>query len=59
MPTRSAPAAASAPEAAVAKAGIKMLFPIVPFILPVLFVITLVPGILTVLRDIRGGIGGH
>jgi tight adherence protein C len=46
-------------EAAVAKAGIKMLFPIVLFILPVLFVITLVPGILTVLRDIRGGIGGH
>jgi len=46
-------------EAAVAKAGIKMLFPIVLFILPVLFVITLVPGILTVLRDIKGGIGGH
>ena len=33
-------------EAAVGKAGIKMLFPIVLFILPVLFVITLVPGIL-------------
>ena len=31
-------------EAAVGKAGIKMLFPIVVFILPVLFVITLVPG---------------
>ena len=31
-------------EAAVGKAGIKMLFPIVLFILPVLFVITLVPG---------------
>ena len=29
-------------EAAVGKAGIKMLFPIVVFILPVLFVITLV-----------------
>ena len=44
-------------EAAVGKAGIKMLFPIVLFILPVLFVITLVPGILSVLRDLRGGIG--
>ncbi len=33
-------------EAAVGKAGIKMLFPIVVFILPVLFVITLVPGML-------------
>ncbi|MEP6535075.1 MAG: type II secretion system F family protein [Bryobacteraceae bacterium] len=44
-------------EAAVAKAGIKMLFPIILFILPVLFVITLVPGVLSVLRDLRGGIG--
>ncbi len=44
-------------EAAVAKAGIKMLFPIVLFILPALFVITLVPGLLSVLRDLRGGIG--
>ena len=45
-------------EAAVGKAGIKMLFPIVIFILPVLFVITLVPGILSALRDLetlRGG----
>jgi tight adherence protein C len=45
-------------EAAVGKAGIKMLFPIVLFILPVLFVITLVPGILSVLKDLetlRGG----
>lgn len=41
-------------EAAVAKAGIKMLFPIVLFILPVLFVITLVPGMLSVLHDLRG-----
>lgn len=40
-------------EAAVGKAGIKMLFPIVLFILPVLFVITLVPGMLSVLRDLR------
>ena len=44
-------------EAAVGKAGIKMLFPIVLFILPALFVITLVPGVLSVLRDLRGGIG--
>lgn len=44
-------------EAAVAKAGIKMLFPIILFILPVLFVITLVPGVLSVLHDLRGGIG--
>ena len=38
-------------EAAVGKAGIKMLFPIVIFILPVLFVITLVPGMLSVLAS--------
>ncbi|MBI3282191.1 MAG: type II secretion system F family protein [Acidobacteria bacterium] len=44
-------------EAAVAKAGIKMLFPIVLFILPVLFVVTLVPGMLSVLRDLRMGLG--
>lgn len=47
-------------EAQVAKAGIKMLFPIVLFILPALFVIVLVPGVLSVLHDLRGGIGaGH
>ena len=47
-------------EAAVAKAGIKMLFPIVLFILPALFVITLVPGVLSVLQGLSGGIGaGH
>lgn len=44
-------------EAAVAKAGIKMLFPIVLFILPALFVITLVPGVLSVLHDLRQGLG--
>ncbi len=44
-------------EATVAKAGIKMLFPIVLFILPALFVITLVPGMLSVMRDLKGGIG--
>jgi tight adherence protein C len=46
-------------ETAVAKAGIKMLFPIVLFILPALFVVTLVPGVLSVLRDLRGGIGAR
>jgi tight adherence protein C len=40
-------------DTAVAKAGIKMLFPIVIFILPVLFVITLVPGMLSVLKDLQ------
>jgi len=40
-------------EAAVGKAGIKMLFPIVIFILPVLFIITLGPGLLSVLRDLK------
>jgi tight adherence protein C len=40
-------------EEAVAKAGIKMLFPIVIFILPVLFVITLVPGLLSVMKDLK------
>jgi tight adherence protein C len=40
-------------EAAVGKAGVKMLFPIVLFILPVLFVITLLPGLLSVLRDLK------
>ncbi|MFN0169414.1 MAG: type II secretion system F family protein [Bryobacteraceae bacterium] len=40
-------------EAAIGRAGIKMVFPIVIFILPVLFVITLVPGILSVLGDLQ------
>jgi tight adherence protein C len=40
-------------EAAVGKAGIKMLFPIVIFILPVWFVVTLVPGLLSVLKDLK------
>ena len=46
-------------EAAVGKAGIKMLFPIVVFILPVLFVITLVPGMLSVLKDLKTLGGGR
>ena len=46
-------------EAAIGKAGIKMLFPIVLFILPPLFVVTLVPGLLSAFRDLRGGIGAR
>jgi tight adherence protein C len=44
-------------EAAIAKAGIKMLFPIILFILPVLFAITLGPGVISVLRGLAGGVG--
>ena len=40
-------------EAAVGKAGIKMLFPIVLFILPVLFIITLAPAIISTLKDLK------
>lgn len=43
-------------EAAIAKAGIKMLFPIILFILPVLLVITLGPAVITFISS--GGIGG-
>jgi tight adherence protein C len=46
-------------DAAVGKAGIKMLFPIVIFILPVLFVITLVPGMLSVMKDLKLLSGGR
>jgi tight adherence protein C len=47
-------------EAAVARAGIKMLLPIIIFILPVLFIVTLVPGLAIALAGLRGGIGaGH
>jgi tight adherence protein C len=45
-------------EAAIAKAGIKMLFPIIIFILPVLFAITLGPAMIMTLRSLAGGIGG-
>jgi tight adherence protein C len=44
-------------EATVGKAGIKMLFPIVLFILPALFIITLVPGLLSVFHDLKQGFG--
>jgi tight adherence protein C len=40
-------------EEAVAKAGIKMLFPVLLFILPVLFIITLVPAVLSVIRNMQ------
>jgi pilus assembly protein TadC len=32
---------------------VKMVFPIVIFILPALFIVILAPGILSILRDIR------
>lgn len=44
-------------EQAIAKAGIKMLFPIILFIFPVLFAITLGPAMISVLRGLSGGIG--
>src|SRR5208283_397493 len=40
-------------EEAVAKAGIKMLFPVLIFILPVLFVITLGPAFISVMRNMQ------
>lgn len=40
-------------EEAVAKAGTKMLFPIILFILPVLFVITLVPAVIKTMQDMQ------
>ena len=46
-------------EASIAKAGIKMLFPIILFILPALFLITLGPAVVSVLRSLAGGIGGQ
>ncbi|MEZ5352061.1 MAG: type II secretion system F family protein [Bryobacteraceae bacterium] len=46
-------------EAAIAKAGIKMLVPIVLFILPALFIVTIVPALLSAFRDLRGGIGAQ
>ncbi|MDP9170509.1 MAG: type II secretion system F family protein [Acidobacteriota bacterium] len=40
-------------EAAVGRAGIKMLFPIMLFILPVLFVVTLVPAVIKTMQDMQ------
>ena len=45
-------------EAAIGKAAIKMLFPIILFILPALFVIVLVPGVLSTLQSLKTGFGG-
>jgi tight adherence protein C len=42
-------------ETAVSKAGIKMLFPIVLFVLPALFVVLLVPAVITVIHSVSGG----
>lgn len=44
-------------EKAVGEAGIKMVLATVIFILPVVFIITLVPAMLTMLQNLRGGIG--
>jgi tight adherence protein C len=44
-------------EAMVGKAGIKMVLATVVFILPVVFIITLVPAMLTMLNNLKGGIG--
>jgi tight adherence protein C len=40
-------------EATINKAAVKMVFPIVIFILPALFIVILAPGILSILRDIQ------
>jgi len=48
-----------AAEAAVGRAGIKMLFPIVIFILPVLFVITLGPAVIDTMRNLKLLTGGR
>ena len=40
-------------EATINKAAVKMVFPIVLFILPALFVVILAPGILSILRDLQ------
>jgi tight adherence protein C len=41
-------------EAAIAKAAVKMIFPIVLFVLPALFVVVLAPGVLSFLRSLQG-----
>ena len=40
-------------EAAINKAGVKMVFPIVLFVLPALFVVILAPGIVSILHDLE------
>ena len=40
-------------EATINKAAVKMIFPIVIFILPALFVVILAPGIISILRDLQ------
>ena len=45
-------------EEAAGKAALKMTIPIVLFILPVLFIVALVPGVAISLRSLAGGIGG-
>jgi tight adherence protein C len=40
-------------EATINKAAVKMIFPIVLFILPALFIVILVPGIISILRDLQ------
>jgi tight adherence protein C len=44
-------------ETVVARAAVKMMIPAALFILPVLFVVTLVPALLSVLHDLRQGLG--
>ena len=41
-------------ESTIAKAAVKMVFPIVLFILPALFVVILAPGVLSFLRSLQG-----
>ena len=40
-------------ESSINKAGVKMVFPIVLFVLPALFVVILAPGIISTLRDLQ------
>jgi tight adherence protein C len=46
-------------EAALGKAGLKMLFPIVLFILPVLFIVTLGPAVISTMKDLKLLTGGR